>query len=227
MFSGWQDLRLVRLRTFWCPTGLGLFCLLLFLLVPTTWWFSYGESFLSLNWRLPAEVLVVEGWIGRVGVRAAATEYEQHRYQYVVATGNLSSDAWEVDQLSFADLTARELIRSGVPENEIIVAHPKETETKRTYQSAVAVWQALHIRGIQPKAMNVFTLGSHARRSRLTFAKVVGPETKVGVVAWVPPDYARNPWWRSSERAKSLTTETGGYVFEALLNSGRLSNSRN
>jgi hypothetical protein len=37
--------------------------------------------------RLPAEILVVEGWIGRDGVRAPAAEFEQSGYQYVVATG--------------------------------------------------------------------------------------------------------------------------------------------
>jgi hypothetical protein len=32
-------------------------------------------------------------------------------------------------------------------------------------------------------------------------------------------------WWQSSERARELLTETAGYIFEALLNSGRSVNS--
>jgi hypothetical protein len=73
--------------------------------------------------------------------------------------------------------------------------------------------------------MNVFTWGPHARRSHLVFAKVERPETDVGVVSWAPVSYRQVPWWRSSERAKEFLTETAGYVFEALFNSGRSSNS--
>jgi hypothetical protein len=59
----------------------------------------------------------------------------------------------------------------------------------------------------------------------LVFAKVEGPGTAVGVVDWTPSDYEGVPWWRSSERARELMLETVGYLFEALLNSGRSSNS--
>jgi uncharacterized SAM-binding protein YcdF (DUF218 family) len=113
----------------------------------------------------------------------------------------------------------------GVPENKIIVAPTTETRTQRTFQSAVAVWRALQAKGIRPRNLNVFTQGPHARRSRLIFAKVEGPETQVGVVAWAPPGYEAAPWWCSTERAKALLTETAGYLFEVFLNSGRSSNS--
>ena len=43
---------------------------------------------------------------------------------------------------------------------------------------------------------------------------------KVGVVSWIPSDYQALPWWRSSDRAEDLLTETG-YLYEFLLNSGR------
>jgi uncharacterized SAM-binding protein YcdF (DUF218 family) len=217
--------RLFKRRTIWCPTWSGAFLIAALLLIPTAWWFSSGESFLSVTDRLQPDVLVVEGWIGLAGVRAAETEFEQHGYRYIVATGDLHTDLWDEDHLSFAEMTARELIRLGVPENAIIVAPAKETERHRTYQSCVAVRLALQARGMQPKTLNVFTLGPHARRSRLIFAKVEGPATKVGVVSWAPAGFQGTPWWLSSRRAKALITETVGYVYEALLNSGRGSNS--
>jgi hypothetical protein len=58
----------------------------------------------------------------------------------------------------------------------------------------------------------------------LVFAKVERPGKKVGVVAWAPTSYGSEPWWRSSERAKDFISETAGYAFELLLNSGRLTN---
>jgi len=113
------------------------------------------------------------------------------------------------------------LIRSGVAEARIIVATATDVERQRTFESAVAVWRALPVKGIRPENINVFTFGPHARRSRLVFAKVYQPDARVGVISWVPPIPEKSPWWQSSERAKDLLTETAGYLYEACFNSGR------
>jgi hypothetical protein len=221
-----RRLRLVQRRTCWCPTWLGSFCVALFLTAPAVWWCCYGEAYLSWTERGPSDVLVVEGWIGREGVRAAATEFAEHGYRYVVTSGGVTTaERWEVGGWSYAEGAGQELIRLGVPADRIIVATSRDTERQRTFESAVAVRQALQAKGIRPKALNVFTWGPHARRSRLVFAKVEPSDTNVGVVSWAPPTYDTVPWWGSSDRAKELLTETAGYVFEFLFNSGRSSNS--
>jgi|SRR6516162_8027551 len=226
MSSWFESSRLVRRRYPWFPALLGSCCIVLLLISPIAWWSRFGEAFLSLTERVPAEVLVVEGWIGRDGVRAAEVEFEQRAYQYVVASGGMTSvKSWEPPGRSYAEMAGEELLRLGVPKDRIIVAPPRDTETHRTYESAVAVWRALQTRGIQPKMINVFTLGPHARRSRLVFAKTGGQGTKVGVIAWTPPGDEALPWWRSSERTKALLGETAAYLFEALLDSGRAPNS--
>jgi hypothetical protein len=224
MFLFFGRLRLVQRRIVWWPTWLGTFCIVALLVIFGAWWWIRGESFLSLTRRLPAEVLVVEGWIGRDGLRAAAAEFAPGGYQYIVASGGLTSDRWEEHRSTYAEIAEHYLIRYGVPQDKIIVA-PSRAENMRTFESAVAVLRALQARGVRPNSFNVFTLGPHARRSRLVFAKVAGPKTAVGVVDWTPPDYKGVPWWRSSERAREMLTETVGYLFEVLFNSGRRSNS--
>jgi hypothetical protein len=225
LFLWGRRLNLVHRRTVWCPTWLGTLCIALFLVIPMFWWCVSGESFLSLTERTPAEVLVVEGWIGREGMRAAALEFAQRGYRYIVAAGGQNSDRSKEDPSSYAEMAARELIQSGIPKGKIIVAPARDAQTQRTYESAVGVWRTLRAKGIQPKSLNVFTYGPHARRSRLVFSKIYGPQTEVGVISWVPSDTETVPWWRSSERAREMITETVGYLFEALLNSGRRSNS--
>jgi uncharacterized SAM-binding protein YcdF (DUF218 family) len=226
MFLGTQRLHLIQRRTVWCPTWLGSFCVAIILGTPIVWWLFCGESFLSLTKRLPPEVLVVEGWIGRDAVHAAADEFKQGGYQYVVAAGGwTSAEHWDEGGWSYAEGAEHELIRLGVPEDKIIVAPARDTNAQRTYESAVALWRALQAKGIKPRTVNVFTFGSHARRSALVFAKVLGPETKVGVISWAPPSYSSTPWWRSSDRAREMITETAGYLFEAILSSSRRSNS--
>lgn len=221
-----QWFRLVQRRSVWCPTWFGALCLVALLVTPIAWWLFWGESYLSATSRLPgAEVLMVEGWIGEEAVRAAGTEFRQHGYRYVVATGCLANERWASDHWSYADVAERELIRVGIPQGQVIAASAGEVKRGRTYQSAAAAWQALRARGIEPKSINVFTTGPHAARSRLVFAKVYGPETKVGVIDWTPSDREAGPWWRSSERARELIVETAGYLFELVLNSGRGSNA--
>lgn len=190
--------------------------------MPGAWWFTFGESFLSSTRRLPAEILVVESWIGYAGIRAAAVEFKQHGYGYIVSAGGLTDDRWSDHRSSYAEMGERELLRSGVPRERIIVAPARDTKRQRTYESAVGVLQALRARGIPPKAMNVFTLGPHAGRSRLVFAKVFRPETEVGAVDWTPLEYQGLSWWQSSDRAKQFVAETAAYGYELLLNSGRV-----
>jgi hypothetical protein len=219
------QLRLVRRCTIWCPTWTGSsFALLIFVALAGAW-FNYGESYLAFTQRSRADILVVEGWIGRKGVSAAADEFKRGDYHYIVCTGGLTSDRWEDQPASFAELAAAELIRLGIPKTNILVATAKITESHRTFASAVAVWRTLQEGGIDAAALNVFTLGPHARRSALVFSKVNSPGVKIGVIGWVPSEYKDEAWWQSSDRSRELLDETVGYLYELLLDSGRRSNS--
>ena len=207
----------------WYRTVLGAFTIVVPLVFPVIWLCIYGESFFSLTRRLPAEVLVVEGWIANDGMRAAVAEFERGGYRYILATGGQSPDPRNPG--NYAEMAEQQLVRLGIPHDRIIMAPIWEVEHQRTFKSAVAAWRALLNQGIHPRAINVLTLGPHARRTRLVFAKVYAPATQVGVIAWKPSDYETKPWWRSSERTKCFLKEIVGYPFEVLLNSGRSSNS--
>jgi len=220
-----RRLYLFRRYTIWCPTWVSWFFIASMSLLLAAVCFNYGEGFLAWTHRLPANVLIVEGWIGREGVHAAVTEFEHGNYKYIVSTGGLTSGRWEDEPASYAEMAAREMIRLGVPKQRIIVATAEYTESHRTFESAVAFWRALRVSNTRPEAVNVFTFGPHASRSFLVFAKVLGSEMKVGVIGWLPADYKTEPWWRSSERSRNLLEETVGYLYGVLLNSGRQSNA--
>ena len=132
---------------------------------------------------------------------------------------------WEEGGWSYAEKAKEELLRLGISQNQIASASAGDTEINRTYQSAVAVRRTLDARSICPSAVTIFTLGSHARRSRLTFDKVYQGKLEVGVVGWFPPSYKSVPWWSSSERAREFIAETAGYFYEKFMNSGRAAKS--
>jgi hypothetical protein len=207
------------------PTPLGFVLLGGLVLVPVLGWIGYGEAFLSPTERLPAKILIVEGWIGPEALRAAKEEFERGGYDFIFTSGGspdpLSPDNWQKAGWTYAEGAGHALARAGVPADKIIPAPPPETETARTYTSALSIKTALARRGFAPTAVNVFTLGSHARRSRLVYEKVFRPETAVGVIAWSPPGYTAEPWWRSSARAQEFLVQSVGFFYEYLLNSGR------
>jgi uncharacterized SAM-binding protein YcdF (DUF218 family) len=212
-------------RTVWLPTPLGAALLLAALIVAGLGWWFGAEAFLRTTERLPADVIVVEAWLQEDGARAAAREFLAHpgQYKHIVGAGGLTGEAWSHrkrwDQV---EVIRNELGRLGIRSDVFIPAKIPDLNTHRTYASAVAARDALAARGIHPQAINVITLGVHARRSRLTFARAFGSRTEVGVIAWQPPEYDSLRWWDSSSRASDMLKESVGYIYELLLHSGRL-----
>ena len=184
-------------------------------------WAFHGEAFLAHTNKVPARVLVVEGWIGIPGIRAAAAEFESGNYGWIVATGGLTGERWFNQRWSYARMAQHELFRAGIARDRVILAEAKDAESQRTYESAVACWTALNTAGLKPEQVNIFTLGPHARRSRLIFATTCPWNAQVGVIAWIPERYSLSPWWRSSDRASDFMTETAAYFYELLFNSAR------
>ncbi|HEY1793813.1 MAG TPA: hypothetical protein VGG34_12920 [Opitutaceae bacterium] len=207
------------------PTALGLVVIAALAALPAVWWTLCGERFLSPTYRVDRDVLVVEGWIGIAGIRASGAEFKDGHYRYVVTTSGTSDNEWDESQRTYADIASTVLRNCGVPEDQIITAAPSESQSRRTYTSAVAVFNALARLHIKPTGINVFTFGVHGRRSHLVFQRVFGGECQVGVISWIPAGYVASRWWHSSERSTDMIKETVGYLFELLLDSGRFLDS--
>lgn len=213
-----------RRRTIWWPTFFGWTCLAIIAGFPSIWWGVRAESFFSLTDRLPAEILLVEGWVGSEGVSAAKAEFEHGGYQYIITSGGPMNNRWASQRRNYATESRDLLVRLGVPADRVIEAPAPNKESHRTFEAALAVQEVMRSHNLHPASVNIFTFGVHSRRSRLVFAKTLSPPTKVGAIAWIPAGYGDDFWWKSSERSLNLIKETVGYPFEFLLNSGRRSN---
>jgi len=210
---------LFQRRTVWWPTALGWCCFVLPPLLVLGFWMIWGEAFLSLTRRVPADTLVVEGWIGRESLPKAKKEYEQGGYKYLVITGGLTGQTWSQHRESVTEIAERDLTRMGFPREKLVLAPCADVEKQRTYESAVAAKRKMDADGLNSNGINVMSRGAHARRTYLVYCKVF-PEIKVGSISWDPYS-TEESWWRSSSRAKELLDETFGYSYEALFSTGR------
>jgi uncharacterized membrane protein YqiK len=207
-------------RVRWGLTRLGWSVVALILLIMVTIWWFWAESFFAETNRVPSDILVVESWVGTEALHAAVTEFRRAGYRLIVVTGGYSDDRWSLRRTSFAQMARAALLQDGMPADRIVVAQATDEHSQRTYASAIATWNALLAMG-ERHNINVFTMAAHARRSRLVFAKSAPEGISVGVIAWMPPEYAQEPWWHSSERGEDLIKETAALPFESLLNGGR------
>jgi uncharacterized SAM-binding protein YcdF (DUF218 family) len=191
------------------------------LIAPGIFWLIWGEDLLAASREAPHEYLIVDGWIGEVPIETASREYTNGGYRYVVATGGYEGSDWSKHRWSDAEIAKRNLLNNGVPAEEIIFAQAPAASIHRTFTTAAACKTELQRSGLTPKSVVVFVRGAHARRSRMVFQKVFGPDVQVGVIGWRNPLDGQQRWWRSSERAEDFLKESVGCLFEWAFNSGR------
>lgn len=200
-----------RRQMLW-PTWLGWGCLLLPPGGLVLAWLLWGEAFLSVEAPIQAEILVVEGWVGRDSLREALAEFQRGGYRLLVTAGGDTGADWRTRSWNYAELAAAELTRLGLAEEQLLAAPARYHQGGRTRAAAQAVQEALTARGEAPVSINIWTRGAHARRSRLIFARVFGSRTRVGVLVGKPAE-TTGPWWKSGDRARDFLEETLGYLW--------------
>jgi hypothetical protein len=67
--------------------------------------------------------LVVEGWIGDDGIRVAAAEFEQHGYEYIVATSAPSDKGSVQSPSTYAEIELFSPL-PGTPKGDIPISLP-------------------------------------------------------------------------------------------------------
>lgn len=190
-------------------------------LLPCVLWTLLGESFLRACPIDNADVLIVEGWIGTEAIKQAQDEYERGGYRWIVTAGGSTKAHWGGPKWNYAEVAADLLRRLGTPPEAIVVAPSEDTSRHRTYEMARGVQNALIRRGIKVHRFNVFTQGVHARRSCLTFRRVLGKDVGGGAVSFLAPEDKVTDWWQSSVRTQDFLKETIAYPFELLMGSAR------
>lgn len=171
--------------------------------------------FLAITQRVNADVLVVEGWVHPYAIQVSVEEFKSHSYRRVFTTGGpvVGKGGYINDYQTSASVGADLLKKTAIPAELVQMVPSHVIGRDRTYSSAIALRNWFREHDVQVRALNIVTESAHARRTRLLFAKALGPEVRVGVIAVPSPDYDPRRWWRYSEGVKEVIQESAAYVY--------------
>lgn len=172
------------------------------------------HPFLSVNAPVPARVLVIEGWVPDYALEQAIAEYRRGSYERIYTTGGPRDRGATLSEYrSYAELAAASLARMGFPREAVIAVPSTVSHRNRTFSAAVALREYCREHGEKLDALNLVTVGAHARRSRLCFRRALGASVSVGVIAVEDQDYDPRRWWAFSEGLKTAMGEPIGLVY--------------
>ncbi|HEY9747510.1 MAG TPA: YdcF family protein, partial [Allocoleopsis sp.] len=102
------------------------------------------HPFLAVTAPIPANILVVEGWLPDYAVEEAIAEYQRGSYEKLITTGTpLSRGYYLAEYKNFAELTAATFLALGFDRNQLIAVPTPKVEKDRTYTSAITLRQWL------------------------------------------------------------------------------------
>lgn len=204
---------LFRPRMILLPTWQGwILILFLFLSIFVVFLFNV-HGFLAVTERVPgADILVVEAWVPKVVIQAAAKEFSRNGYRFLLTNEVRLSDTGESD--SRTDATKVLLESLGVPADRIVVCPVPETDVHRSRAMALSVKAALLQKGIKAVGINVIAPAAHARKSWQSYRQTLSPDVQVGIVAVPTGDYDPARWWQSSQGAKWVVANGVGWFYD-------------
>ncbi len=165
-------------------------------------------SFLAPTDPVGRGVLVVEGWLPAEAFPLAADAAARGAYDAVVVSGGpiedpLCSGAFA----TYADRGAAMLRQLGLTAPLLAVAPAPASAQDRTYRSAISVRQWAEAAQRPVTALDVFSHGAHARRTRMLYRMAFGEGVQVGVIAAEPSKYELLRWWAESGATKDVLGE--------------------
>ena len=205
---------LFRRREIWLPTIWGWLALLLFGAAVIVLVARNLHSFLAPNEPVGARILVVEGWMNPDGIDQAVAAFRAGGYERVVTTGG-PIEYWpgHHGHATFSERAADYLMQHGLADASVTAVPAPYSAQDHTFLSAVMVREWAKRSGLAFDAFDVFSSGTHARRSRLLYRLAFGPNVEVGVIAARFSEYDADAWWRTSTGARDVLDQVIGLLW--------------
>ena len=207
-------LRLIKRKERWTLTIIGWFILIFSAIIFITLAIISAYPFLAIKQPVKADILVVEGWLPDYAIEKAIEEFKKRNYRTIVSIGGPIETGFHLSKYkTYAELAGATLKRLGMNEASIAVVPTSRVKKDRTYASALALKNWIHKSSLTTKSLNIYSLGPHARRSRLLFNKAFDYGIEIGVLNTDDLDYDPNNWWKTSNGVRSVIDEIIAYCY--------------
>lgn len=174
------------------------------------------DHFLSLSRPIASEVMVMEGWLPDTVKQQVLRQYRQGGYRKMVITGGpITHGLFLSAYKSHAEMGSATMIALGMHPDQVIAVPAPEVDCYRTTAAAMSLKKYIDAEGIL--SFNLYSLGSHARRSYYIFRQVFGPGYRIGVVAMPPLHYDPDRWWTTSHGFRTVIPEAIAYFYVRLV----------
>lgn len=159
-----------------------------------------------------ARTLVIEGWLAEDDLAQAVAVIRRGNYKRVLTSGG-PIESWNDARVwkTFAERAAGYLRAQG--QADVTAISAPESAQDRTFLSAVKVREWAQQSGVKLDAIDLYSAGAHARRSRALYRMALGPAVEVGVLASTPHGYDPHRWWATSDGAKTVVSEALSLVW--------------
>jgi hypothetical protein len=209
---------LIKRKQRWVITGCGWISILFGLTAVLILTVTTIHPFLAVNHPVSGELLVVEGWLPDHALEGAIKEFKSKNYHLLITTGGpLGVGSHLSKYRTYAELAAATFKQLGFDEQLIVAVPAPFTKRDRTFECAVALRNWLLDSGLSVKSLNIYTLGPHARRSRLLFEKALGDKITIGVIAADVLSYDPRNWWKYSAGTRTVIGEMVAYIYARFL----------
>jgi len=182
-----------------------------------SWVIFCVEPFLSGSSPVNADTLIVEAWVDARYMPMAVQEFRKGTYQHIFIVGEAIGAQGEL--VGIVGPSSHTLIELGIDPSLITEVPVPSKKWHKTWSQALA-FRKYVVRSNYPiKAVNVFTLGVHARKSQLLYQRALGPEIQVGVISARHYKRSFRPWWLLPEGIFAVAKHSISYL-DALLLTG-------
>jgi hypothetical protein len=177
--------------------------------------FLYG--FLAENDPVGEGVLVVEAWIPEQALAESANVFNSGGYRCLVVVGGTTQENGESNRTTTdADLAASKLEKLGLDTKKLATISVPDESPGRTLGRATAVKRWLGSSETSVCCVDVFTVGVHARKSRILFRHALGDRYRVGIIAGHEVRYDPRFWLVSRTGVWIVVRNLAGYVYSKL-----------
>ena len=212
-------MKLIERKECWRVTWIGWIGIIAFWGFVMLFYLFTIHPFLAPTKPVDADILIVDNFLEDYGLKELSDEFRSKNYSLILSAGiRLPQGSPLASQYKTSgELSAAILKKFEISEKAIVPIIPKPVERDRTFASALAVKNWLDQYNIQPRGINLFSIGPHSRRSWMLYKEAIGKEIPVGIIAFENREYDPKRWWKTSSGVRIVLGETIAYIYAKLV----------